>query len=814
MTGRWWILFTLFSHWRRNPVQLAAILSGVALATALWSGVQAINAEARASYARAENLLGGDAVDSLVASKGQSLPEAHFVTLRRQGVLVSPILEGVIRIGGGRYRLLGIEPVSMPQTSAPKELTTGGDGTAFLLPPWQTLVSRETLSRLGSREDDVLISSAAKSLPPLAIAPSLAPDVLIVDIGVAQDLLDEPGRLSRLLLHSGAEIDPRVLEQLGLRFAERSEGTDLTGLTDSFHLNLTAFAFLAFVVGLFIVHAAMGLATEQRLAMFRTLRTCGVSAAHLVRLLLVELVLIILIAGLAGVVLGYLIAALLLPDVASSLRGLYGVAVPGSLSLDPSWWLGSLGMSLAGGLVAAWSTLWTVYRLPPLVSAQPEAWRTGQRRRLRWCTMIGLGLFAVAAVSWMSGGSLEIGFVTLASVLLGAALLLPVCLERILAFGLGVATGPRLQWAFADMRQQLSGLSLALMALLLALAANIGVGTMVEGFRETFLRWLDQRLAAEVYVRGADEAESLMIRRWAEARPMVDAVLPSKAHEVIKDGFPVELIGIVDHATYRDRWPLLETANGAWDTLFAGEGVMISEQIAYRLDLGIGESLPMGSGRLNIVGIYADYGNPKGQATISLRWLETTFPGAEDVGMGLRLDPTAADSLLSDLQAAFDLPADALIDQRSLKGLATEVFEQTFAVTTALNVLTLAVAGVAVFTSLLTLADRRLLQLAPLWSVGLTRRDLALAELAKTVGLALLTVLLAVPLGLLLAYLLVTTINVQAFGWRLPLHLYPDQWIRLGFISLLIASLAAALPVLRLYRMPPAHLVKVFADAR
>ena len=45
----------------------------------------------------------------------------------------------------------------------------------------------------------------------------------------------------------------------------------------------------------------------------------------------------------------------------------------------------------------------------------------------------------------------------------------------------------------------LPGLSLALMALMLALATNIGVGTMVSSFRQTFVGWLDQRLVSEFY---------------------------------------------------------------------------------------------------------------------------------------------------------------------------------------------------------------------------------------------------------------------------------------------------------------------------
>ena len=47
--------------------------------------------------------------------------------------------------------------------------------------------------------------------------------------------------------------------------------SDIAKLTDSFHLNLTAFGLLSFAVGLFIVHGAIGLAFEQRRAMLRSL---------------------------------------------------------------------------------------------------------------------------------------------------------------------------------------------------------------------------------------------------------------------------------------------------------------------------------------------------------------------------------------------------------------------------------------------------------------------------------------------------------------------------------------------------------------
>ena len=42
-----WTLAVLLSHWRRHPMQLATLLIGLISATALWSGVQALNQQAR-----------------------------------------------------------------------------------------------------------------------------------------------------------------------------------------------------------------------------------------------------------------------------------------------------------------------------------------------------------------------------------------------------------------------------------------------------------------------------------------------------------------------------------------------------------------------------------------------------------------------------------------------------------------------------------------------------------------------------------------------------------------------------------------------
>jgi putative ABC transport system permease protein len=815
-----WILAVLLSHWRRHPMQLATLLIGLISATALWSGVQALNQQARLSYDRAAATFGGARTAMLVGRDGKAFSQQLFVDLRRAGWPVSPVLEGRVQIGGRSFRLLGIEPVTLPSEVGNAPAVGRAGLQSFVTPPGEMLVAPEMLSELTLREGATTFSSGGTLLPPLRAQAQLVPGVLVVDIGIAQQLLKMPDQVSRLLIGKakGARAPLENLVGDRLRLIEPDAESDLQRLTDSFHLNLTAFGLLSFVVGLFIVNSAIGLAFEQRLPMLRTLRACGVSARMLNAVLVVELVSLALVAGLVGLVCGYLIAASLLPDVAASLRGLYGAQIPGQLTLKPEWWIAGLIISVAGALAAATASLTKAIRLPVLVAAQPYAWQQAQHRWLVLQSAVALAVFAAAGCLLWFGDSLVSGFAVLAALLLGAALGLPAILELALHLGQRTAHHPLAVWFWADSRQQLSGLSLALMALLLALAVNVGVGTMVESFSRTFIGWLDGRLAADVYITASSDAQATEIKAWLRERAEVEAILPGSRADAQIDGAPIEILGLADHATYRDRWPLLESTSNAWTRLRPGDAGFISEQLARRLKLAIGDRIdvpaPAGDWTLEVVGIYADYGNPKGQIAVNIAALTRRFPGIPQTRLGLRVASGQIPTLISALQRQFGLDDRGVTDQATMKAESTRVFNRTFAVTAALNAFTLGVAGIALLTSLLTLGNSRLPQVAPLWAIGITRQRLAAIELLKTMSMALITTLLALPLGLGVAWCLIAVVNVKAFGWRLPFHVFPLQLLQLLGVAMVASLLAALFPVLKLARMQPASLIKIFADER
>ncbi|OEY67524.1 ABC transporter permease [Marinobacter sp. X15-166B] len=818
-------LATLLSHYRRHPGQLAMLLMGLWVAGALWSGVQAINASARDNYARAEALLGDDYA-RLEREDGQPLTRDDFIRLRQAGILVSPLIEGELTTDDGmQLTLIGIDPLTL---SGDTTLTRSGAPGAlqhFLSSPWQTRLAPDTRARLGSQPT----VHGGTALPPMIEVPALPPDTLVMDIAIAARLLGTGDAITALLGNRTALTaapDGFVLTPADARASPRE-------LTQSFHLNLTAMALLALVVGLFIVQAALGLALEQRLSLLRTLRALGVSGRTLVALLVVELAILGLAGALAGLLSGVWLAQTLLPDVAATLQNLYGATVSGTLSLPWHYWLGGVAVSLGGLVIAGSGVLWRASRLSLLGLGQAQAWRRGYQRQLRVQTLLG----AVAALAALALGltpdtGLIAGFGLVAAILLAAALWQPPLLAWLLAMALRVLEGAsrptrRLaltQWALADLQLQLPRLSLAMMALLIALAANLGVSSMVGGFRLTFLDWLDQRLIADIYLN-PPAAQFDDINRWLAQHPAVhERLTTANADSELleigapnarprRPGLPLPVFGITPGETLMVDWPLLATLgdrDAAWQTLQQG-GVFINEQLARGHHITPGDRVtlttPGGRQSFSVAGIYPDYGNPRGELVMTTAQVRRLFR-VPPRSMGIVIQPGEdPGQLRQQLMTRFALAPHHLRDQRQLKATATAIFERTFTITRALNGLTLAVAALALLATLLAQAEERRRRLATLWALGVPRHRLLTTQLVQLAGAALVTGLLAVPLGIAITACLVWGINVAAFGWRLPLHVFPAEISLTLLTAVLVALLAAGLPLLKLWRTPPRALL-------
>ena len=782
------ILRALLSYWWRSPLQLFTFLMGLALATGLWSGVQAINSEARASYDAAAATLGEGQFDQLVPRTGDRIPQSVYVDLRWAGWLVSPVLDVTYK----GVRFVGIDPLTTPtQMSFSSDVGFSLEDTDLIL-------------------GNAKVASVLEGFVDVTIDKSIPPGIAIADIGVVQRLFKR-NDLSRLMVLPEQPIRRPDLVKIApeLVVQPSQQIADVAALTDSFHLNLTAFGFLSFAVGLFIVHSTIGLAFEQRRGMIRTLRSLGVPLSNLLSLIIVEMGLLVLVGAVLGIAMGYTIAAMLLPDVAATVEGLYGARVSGTLSFRPEWWLSAIGLAFLGAGMALAVRIWQIMQMPLLSAVQPRAWAIANAKRIRGIAILGMILLGFSGLLALIGTGLGQAFALIGFLLIGSALVLPWLTIKLLDFapGKGVITS----WFWADTRQQMPGLSLALIALLLAVSANIGVSTMVSSFRVTFVSFLDQRLAPELFVRVEEEKTASALEKYLLEREL--EVLPLLTVERPVVGQPAKLYGVRVGRTYRESWQFLGADPDVWDQVSKGEAVIVNEQLARRNNLWVSDEVDIAPGlNLPIAAVVGDYGNPQGQVVMGELLFRKLYPNAVATSFGIRTTDTA--NLRKAIQSDLEVPDSGIINQASIKSMSLEVFERTFAVTAALNILTLGVAGFAMLMSLLTLAGMRTPQLAPVWALGLTRTRLGVLELARALGLSCIVFICAVPLGLALAWALLNFVNVEAFGWQLPMFFFPADYAFLGGLAILATLIAAAWPAMQMVRKPPAALLKVFSNER
>ena len=782
------------SYWLRKPWQLVALIVGLSIATAMWTGVQAINNEAKASYDTAASLLTDGQYDQLVPKQGKSIPQKTYIALRRAGWLVSPVIEDEIE----NIRFIGLDRATVPFT---RSHTT-------------TQFTRD-LDTSDSRQRLYIHSETAKHLElslPLEIDDTLPLATVIGDVGVIQTILQRDD-LSRLLVSPNQPLNQSPLNQItnSLILQSAQQTADLSQLTQSFRLNLTAVSLLSFTVGLFIVYSTVGLTFEQRNGLIQVLRVLGVPLREVIVILVLEALLIAIISAVLGILIGYLIAASLLPDVAATLRGLYGAQIPSSLTLRGDWWLSGIGMALFGTTVAFADRIWQLNQTPLLATSRPRltiAVNAIVTQRFAYAAFIFL---CVTLLTGIFFEGLLAGFLVLGGMLLTAAFWLPLILRWMLEQLRRFVSSAYLSWFLADIRHQLPSLNLALMALLLAVSTSIGVSTMVSSFRVTFVDFLNQRLAPELFVEveSVSQSQSLinyLARTNHEALPLVFMTQQLA-------GETVDLLGIVVGPTYREHWTFLNSTDTVWDSVDSGSAVMINEQLAQRSGLKVGDSVAIDLvGNKPIAAIIADYGNPNGQIIAASGLIQSIDDTLYARQFGIRTQHV--DATKKELIRAIGLAPGQFIDQASLKTTSMKVFDRTFTVTKSLNILTMIVASLSLLITLFTLLNLRLASLSIVWALGFTWQKITWSELVRAIVLTALISICALPTGLGLAWVLLNIVNVEAFGWQLPMHFFPSSYVQIIGLALISASIATLWPTYYLQKNQPSTLLKIFSNER
>jgi len=844
----------------RHPWQTVLMVLGITLGVAVVVAVDLANASASRAFDLSAESVTGRATHQ-ISGGPEGLDESLYTNLRRQGLVqaAAPVLTDYVsspQLGDRTLQLLGIDPFAdtpFRDYLGPSGTSTRLAGlTAFLTRPGALLISSDLAQSYGLKDCpngseapacqislDVNGKTSTAFIagllqPADALSRRALDGLVIADIATAQELTGRLGKLDRIDLILPADQTESLSARLqavlpmGVRLqpVEARSGT-LAQMTSAFRVNLTALSLLALVVGMFLIYNTMTFSVVQRRPLFGTLRCLGVTRQEIFGMVMGEALLVGILGAGLGIGLGTLMGLGAVRMVTQTINDLFFVVTVRGVQIPASSLVKGAVLGVTATLLTAAPPAWEAATVPPRLALSRSGLESKARLAVTVAGGAGLALIVLGVgVLLAPTRSLVVSFGGTFAVVVGFAMLAPL-VTRLLMHAilpvLGWIWGSLGRMAPRDVVNSLSRTSIAIAALMVAVSVTIGVSLMVGSFRHTVVTWLGQTLQGDVYISVPSPTATTpsapinpALVEQARLWPGVERVDVLRSVDVDAPQGPIHVAATDNYSVGRERIYLaldgpVETV---WSRMQQG-AVLVSEPLANRLDLPrrggvVTLNTDRGQHEFPVIGIYYDYASTQGTVLMNLDTYRSLWQDPSITAVDLRLAPGAdPDQVANGLQASL-APIQSLLvrPNRALRQDVLVVFDRTFAITGALQLLATIVAFIGVLSALLSLELERQRELGILRAVGLTVRQLWRLIMLETGLMGAVAGLLAMPTGYVLALILVYIINRRSFGWTLQMQVLPGPFIQALVVAVIAALLAGIYPAWRMSRKTEADAMR------
>ena len=606
-------------------------------------------------------------------------------------------------------------------------------------------------------------------------------------------------------------------------------------MTRAFSINLKALGLLSLLVGMFLIYNTMTFLVMQRRRLIGSLRSIGVTRRQIFKLIIGEALLLAAIGTLIGIVLGIALGQGLLYLISGTINAIYFRIDAASLMITPLQLGKGALLGITATLLAVLPPAFEATRISPVTVLVRSQLESGIRRLIKTANLIsGVFILGGMALALLSGKSIALGLASIFLLLFGFAMMTPaltLMFMKLIERVFGRLSGILVRLPARMVSAEISRTGIAIAALMIAVSATIGMDLMIGSFRQTVADWVQTSLRADLYVSlpgekmpGARAEEDHRLKaKLAELQgvKMLSSVLHTNiaiAREGVSAGAAAEndfTKVAVFELNEKSRPGFIfkhKTDNTLWDRFEQQQTVIVTEPYAYHHGVKIGDKIRLqtdqGNEPFEVLGIYADYSGDQGHLAMSRRNYRHYWPDLGYSGIGVY----AKDGV--DLQQLENQINKLLTGQQSVQSdqaiykASMEVFEQTFTITETLRWLSAAIAFVGVFSALMALQFERTRQLGILRAIGITSGQLAVLITGETGLMGLVAGLIAIPVGYIVAYMLIFVIYQRSFGWTMAFHFNSGVIYQGLALALIAATLAGILPALKMAQTKPAEALR------
>ena len=693
-------------------------------------------------------------------------------------------------------------------------------------------IGGELTLMIGDRVSPFIVRGYLKDEGPARV---LDGNFILMDIAAAQLAFDRLGRVDRIdvLLAEGSDIDRSlagIVQRLpqGLsaqRPSRRSQQVET--MLAAFHANLTALSWIALIVGLFLVYNTVTISVVARRQEIGTLRALGVTRRRVLALFLGEAA----VLAVAGIALGLGLARLL-ADAAVTLTSrtvstLYiaAVAAPPEMNIGHLWTAIAIGLPLS--LLAAAIPALEASRVPPTAAMRGHD-TLEMRTRLRLTALIvPIGLLALAfALAQLPpiGRRPVFAYASSFALVIGAALLVPAIMFGLARLGretMRRRLGVEGLLAHANLTSAIPRLSISVAALAVSLSMMVAIAVMIGSFRDTVIYWVGQTLRADLFIGpgirptvGSEQTISDDVIAAISNHPDVVAIDRFRNIDLVYEGNLTVLGGGSYEVVLQQGSLLFKSPADARERLREAIGrdeVIVSEPFSIRYGKRDGDVIdiptPQGPRPFRIAAVYYDYASDRGVVVMDRGTFSRYFGDLPPSGVAAYLrDEADPERVRTEMLDRLDEGHRAFIySNRTLRTEILNVFDSTFAITYALEMIAIVVAMLGVAGTLLTLVLERRRELSLLRLTGADRRQVRRMVIIEAALIGGVSQGIGLAVGFALSMVLIYVINVQSFGWTIQFHLPAAFLIQASIAVVIATAIAGIYPARRAAQLVLSH---------
>jgi putative ABC transport system permease protein len=824
-----------------QPGRALLILFAVALGDAAVVAIDlAGDAAAGSFHSSMETLAGKD--DFEVTAAG-GVPEgivARIATLP-YALGVSPRIEdhAMVVATGETVPLIGIDVVAEARvTGTMIGDATSNEGLRHINDPDAIWVTRG-LGKAVRDRIQLLINDQAREYVVRGLIPDSAQvgaDAILMDIGAAQLASGKSGRVDRILIKTPDSNDfdnwqSKLQQALPTGVLLNAQGTETAAnrrMLAAFRWNLRVLSYIALLVGAFLIYNAVSVSVVRRRADIGIMRALGASRGAVMGAFLFEAALFGTAGSLAALPLGRVLATGAVRMLSTTVNALYVSSRPGTMAISAGSvvlaFVAGIGVALASALIPAREAS----MVPPteaMARGRREFEVRVERKRNAVIALVLAVLGALAAQAPPIGGKPLIGYVSALLFVASAALLIPLVVHSATsagASGLRHMLGVEALLASRSLGGSLRRTSVLVGALATAIAMMTSVGIMVGSFRQTVLTWMESELPADLYLRpagavGGDQHPTIApeVADRIVNTPGVESVTRFRAYEIEYQGLPTSLAG-ASHDLNASRQNLaFLSGRPSIDVirdLAAGNNAVVSEPFANKHHVRAGDTiaLPLGEQRVTfrVIDIFYDYGHEAGYILLDWGTMLRYLPDSAPSNLAVYLAPGAdLEHTRAAIQRTIANRGLVVFSNGELRLQGIRVFDQTFAITYAVEAISILVAIGGISGALISIVLDRRHEFGVLRFLGSTSAQIRKLILVEAGLIGILANVMGLALGYVLSLVLVYVINKQSFGWTIQFH-WPVAVLLASLSVVYIATVLAGLFPARLaVRLDPMEVV-------